>query len=73
MPPPKAPPVGAAIVRPLAYAAVVFGLWHYTAPLCFAYVDAEQERVESSLLRQSLEHKQAMRAAEQGEDAAEKP
>lgn len=64
----KAPRAGSGLVRVAVYGALGLALWHSLAPLCSAYVDAEQERVESALLSQNLERKKAMRAAEQGLD-----
>lgn len=75
---PAAAPVRAArvspgLIRTVVYAVIIFGAARYFARLYAAYLDAEQERVESALLGQALERKKEMRLAEQEIDEADGP
>jgi len=52
---------------------MIFGAARYFTRLYAAYLDAEQERVESALLGQALERKKEMRLAEQEIEEADEP
>lgn len=69
-PAPAAQPlIGRGTARLVIYAAIFFGMVRLMAPLYSSYLDAEQERLESMLLRQNMEHRAALRAATDELDA----
>ena len=63
------PSCGRGAARLIIYAASFFGLARLLAPPYSSYLDAEQERLESSLLRQNMEHRAALYAAAEELDA----
>lgn len=63
------PLIGRGTARLIICAAAFFGLARLLAPLYSSYLDAQQELVESALLRQNMEHRAALRAAAEELDA----
>ncbi len=65
---PLPPPVGSGSLHLLAYALLLFSIARVYASLWARYVAAEEDRVESVLVSQALEHKRQVLAAERAAD-----